>query len=137
MTDIRPTPPAHLRLVAVLLVVFFALLALDYLALRLSFALPLPAIHAALGFPAAWVSAVWTAGVWLGLLAAALLFSASRASVLIFVLVAVLMAVTAASATGSDAIAGLSRPVAWAVLILVPLLGWLYARTLNRQKILR
>jgi hypothetical protein len=125
--------PAHLRFVATLLLVFYGVLALDYVALRLSLALPLPEVYVTLGFPAPWVALVWTAGVWLGLFAAALLFAGSRASVLVFVLVFTLMISTLIGVTGTDPILGLPRGAAWGLFIFVPVASWLYARTAYRQ----
>jgi hypothetical protein len=120
-----------LRVIATLLVIWHAGLALDYLNLRLEWDAALPSLTGALMLPQLWATVGWGLAVWLGL--AGSLFVAARddAGVLLLFAAGVGAALGAAGdvlAGGTGPLLGLPRPVVLAVLVAVPLAGWLYAR---------
>lgn len=138
---VRTTTPApsHLRLVALILLVWHGILGADYIVERFALGQPgWPALMAALPLDALWLKVAWALGTWLGFGAAFFLMLRDNASVLLFFGAAVAFAATAVGTFAIPA-SGVAVPLApiLAALILVPLLGWLYARTLNRRGALR
>lgn len=136
----HPTAPApsHLFPVALLLLLWHGVLAADYVIDRFALgSADWPALMAALPLDALWLRVVWALGVWLGLAAAFFLALRDDASVLLFfaaagaeaALVAGLMS---AGAAAPDLPLPLPLNALLAALVLVPLLGWIYARALNR-----
>lgn len=135
--------PSHLALAALVLVIWHLALAADYVIARFALAPvlgadELPALMPLLPLGALWMQACWVAGVVLGLVAALFLALRDDASVLLFFAAFVAMAACTAGFAFAPA-ASLAGPALWAtgaVLALVPLLGWLYARALNRGGVL-
>lgn len=130
-----PRAPASLVPLALLLLIFHGLLGADYVIER--FALggeSWPGLMRLLPLDALWLKVVWALGVWLGVAAAFFLTIRDNASVLLF-FAATLAMVVIAAVLFSAQIPTLVVPVPalLAVLVIMPLLGWIYARALNRN----
>jgi len=138
----RPTAPApaHLLPVALLLLIWHGLLGVDYVIERFSLgAGDWPALMAQMPLDALWLQVTWALGVWLGVVAALFLALKDDASVLLFFAAAAFeaaMAVGVFLAAPPVTLLPVPLPVPLVALVLVPLLGWLYARALNRQGVL-
>lgn len=134
--------PAHLTPVALVLLLWQGLLAADYIVTRFVLGQPgWPQIMANLPLDTLWMRVCWALAVWLGFAAAFFLTIRDNASVLLFFAAAVAAGAVAVGLTLAGATAPglpLSVPLnlLLAVQILVPLLGWLYARALNRTAVL-
>ena len=131
-----PAPP-HLTIVALLLLVWHGLLAVDYVVDRFALGAPgWPALMAQLPLDAVWLQVVWSMGVWLGLVAALFLLLRDNASVLLFFAGAASMAALAVGLLLSAPpvlLLPVPLPALLAVLVLVPGAGWVYARAMNRR----
>ena len=117
-----PRAPASLVPLALLLLIFHGLLGADYVIER--FALggeSWPGLMRLLPLGALWLQVVWALGVWLGVAAAFFLTIRDNASVLI----------AAVLYTAQIPTLVVPVPALLAVLVIVPLLGWIYARALN------
>lgn len=127
-----PLPPVpFLPVIAALLVIWHLALAADYLNARFLMDATLPGLTAALALPQLWATVGWGLAVWLGLAGALFLAFRDDAGVLILFAAAVGAALGAAGdvlAQGQGALLGLPRPAVLAVLVAVPLAGWIYAR---------
>lgn len=127
-----PLPPVpFLPVIAALLVLWHLALAADYLNARFLLVEGAPALTAALALPQLWATVGWGLAVWLGLAGALFLMFRDDAGVLILFAAAVGAVLGAAGdvrAAGAGAILGLPRPAVLAVLVAVPLAGWIYAR---------
>jgi hypothetical protein len=124
-------PAPMLRLIATLLLIWHLALALDYLNARFLWDPSLPSLTAALMLPQVWATVGWGLAIWLGLAASAFVAARDDAGVLMLFAAAVGAALAGAGdlmAGGVQPIAGLPRWAALAVLVAVPLAGWLYAR---------
>jgi hypothetical protein len=131
--------PAHLGLLAALLLVWHGLLAADYLIIRLSMHFDLPSLDAALEGSAIWAQIGWAMGVWLGLAAAISALLRDDAAVLLFfaAFCGMVAAVVGAELAEPPAeLLGLPRYAVFGALVLVPLVGWIYARTMKRAGVL-
>ena len=134
----QPTAPApsHLLFVALLLLLWHGLLGADYVIDRFALGQPdWPAVMSAIPLDALWLRVVWALGVWLGVAAAIFLALKDDASVLLFFAAAAAEAALAVGLTLNAPpvlLLPLPLPALLGLLIAVPLLGWLYARTLNR-----
>ncbi|MFN3953186.1 MAG: hypothetical protein ACK4LQ_01950 [Pararhodobacter sp.] len=132
--------PWHLSLVAVMLVLWHAALALDYVNLRFSLGLDLPQLLALLPLDALWARVAFTMAVWLGLAGAVFMLFGDDAAVLLLFAAALgaLIGLAGGGLPGGLALVPVVVPVAGAlqvpvaVLVLVPALGWFYARALKR-----
>lgn len=138
----RPTAPApsHLALVATLLLIWHALLGADYVIARFTLgAEGWPSLMPLMPLDALWLQVVWAMGVWLGFAAALFLALRDDASVLLFFAAAVCeIALAVGLLLSAPPVLLLPLPL-WLILgllILLPLGGWLYARTQNRAGVL-
>jgi hypothetical protein len=130
--------PSHLLPVALVLLIWNGLLGADYAITRFDLGQPdWPALMAAMPLDALWLKVAWALGTWLGFAAAFFLALRDNASVLLFFASAVAF-IAAAAGTYAIPAAGVALPLTpiLAALVLVPLLGWLYARTQNRRGVL-
>lgn len=132
--------PWHLLFVAAVLVLWHAALALDYVNLRFSLGLDLPQLMALLPLDALWARVAFTMAVWLGLAGAVFLLFGDDAAVLLLFAAALsaLVGLAGGGLSGGLALVSVALPVVGAVqlpvalLVLVPALGWFYARALKR-----
>ncbi|MCA2012808.1 hypothetical protein LCM17_15025 [Cereibacter sphaeroides] len=138
----QPTAPApsHLPLVAAILLIWHALLGADYVIQRFSLGEEgWPALMPLMPLDAVWLQVVWAMGVWLGFVAAVFLALKDDASVLLFFAAAASMvALSVGVVLSAPPVLLLPAPL-WLILgllVLLPLGGWLYARTLNRAGVL-
>lgn len=134
-----PARPAHLTLVAVILLAVYAALTADYLNDRFDLLPDAPYLLAKLPYGALWAQVSWSLTVWLGLAGALFLAWRDDAAVLILF---------AAFVTGLAAMIKVSLSLPLSVLtamplaalipaaVLAPLLGWLYARAMKRAGVL-
>lgn len=133
-----PAPPSHWP-AALILLIWHGLLAADYLLTRLG--IPgAPALMGQMPLDAMWLGLVWAAGVWLGLLAALFLLMRDNAAVLLFFAAAASFAALAAGLAFNAPpvlLLPVPLPALLALLILVPLAGWIHARRLNQRGLLR
>jgi len=130
-----PRTPASLVPLALLLLIFHGLLGADYVIER--FALGdanWPGLMRHLPLDALWLQVVWAMGVWLGVAAAFFLMIRDNASVLLFFATTLAM-IAVAAVLYSAQIPALMIPVPalLAILVIVPLFGWIFARALNRN----
>jgi len=132
--------PWHLLPVALLLVLWYGAIALEYLNQRFGLFTAAPELVSTLPLEALWLKVVWAMAVWLGLLGAVFLLIRDDASVLLIFAAAVSMLATLGGIVSGGAVvvvtgplAGLGWPGLAIGLALVPLLGWLYARWLKRR----
>ncbi|MCW1934418.1 hypothetical protein [Pararhodobacter zhoushanensis] len=138
----QPTAPApsHLIFVALLLLLWHGVLGADYVIERFALGEPgWPALMSALPLDALWMRVVWALGVWLGVAAALFLALKDDASVLLFFAAAaanVALAVGLILNAPPVLLLPLPLPALLGLLVVVPLMGWLYARTLNRAGVL-
>ncbi|MCC5969748.1 MAG: hypothetical protein JJU15_07345 [Pararhodobacter sp.] len=137
------TRPWHLLPVALLLLLWHGALALDYLNDRFALASDMPYLMESLPLDALWLKVAWAMTVWLGLLGAVFLLWGDDASVLLIFAAAVAMLAVLTGIVLSGApvdLAGLPAERGWQIvapaLVLVPLLGWLYARWQKRRRVL-
>ncbi|MCC5999771.1 MAG: hypothetical protein JJU19_02775 [Pararhodobacter sp.] len=131
--------PAHLTFVALVLIVWHAALAADYLNLRFALVPDAPQVMSLLPFQAIWAHVAWAMTVWLGLAGALFLLWRDDAAVLLLFTAAVTMVVALAGLAGIVALPALAEmPLAALVpaLVIVPLGGCLYARGLKRAAVL-
>ncbi|MCB1395701.1 MAG: hypothetical protein KDJ98_06920 [Rhodobacteraceae bacterium] len=130
--------PSHLVPLALLLLIWHGALGADYVIERFSLGQPgWPALMAAMPLDSLWLQVAWAMGVWLGFGAAFFLVLRDDASVLLFFAAALAFAAVAAGTYAIPAAGvALPLPAVLAALVLVPVLGWLYARTLNRRGVL-
>lgn len=133
--------PWRLPVLAVLLVLWHAGLALDYVNLRFALGLDLPALMAVLPLDPLAARVGFTMAIWLGLAGALFLLFADDAAVLL--LFAAGLSALAALVLGGGlagwlplAFGDLALSLPMAALALVPALGWLYARALKRRGVL-
>jgi CHASE2 domain-containing sensor protein len=135
----RSSPaPSHLVPLALVLLIWHGVLVADYVIERFDLGQPnWPALMAALPLDTLWLKVAWALGTWLGFGAAFFLMLRDNASVLLFFAAAVAFGATAIGTYAIPA-AGVALPLApiLAALVLVPALGWIYARTLNRRGVL-
>lgn len=130
--------PSHMVPLALFWLIWHGVLGADYVIERFDLGQPgWPALMAVLPLDALWLKLAWALGTWLGFGAAFFLMVRDNASVLLFFASAVAFA-TVAAGTWAIPAAGVALPLApiLGALILVPLLGWVYARTLNRRGVL-
>lgn len=129
----RPTAPApaHLLPIALMLLIWHGLLGADYVIARFGLGQPdWPSLMPGLPLGAIWLQVAWSLGVWLGVAAALFLALRDDASVLLFFAAAVAELALAVGLFPAVA------PALLVALVLVPLLGWFYARALNRRGVL-
>jgi len=132
--------PSPLMPVAVLLLIWHGLLAADYVIAVMGLGQDgWPALMPLMPLDALWLQVTWALGVWLGLAAALFLALKDDASVLLF-FAAAACAVAMAAGLLLNAppvlLLPVPLPVILGLLVLVPLAGWLYARTMNRRGVL-
>ncbi len=138
----RPTAPApaHLLPFALLLLLWHGLLGADYVIERFDYgAEGWPALMALMPLDALWLRVVWAMGVWLGVAAALFLMLRDDASVLLFFAAAaaqVALALGLILNAPPVLLLPVPLPAVLAALVVVPLVGWLYARTQNRHGVL-
>lgn len=134
----QPRTPGAMVPIALLLLLFHALLGADYVIERFQLGSPeWPAVMRYLPLDALWLRVVWALGVWLGFAAAFFLMLRDNASVLLF-FAAMVAGLALAAALYAVPAPGLLVPVqaVLAALVVVPGFGWVYARTLNRKGVL-
>lgn len=136
--SLPPAPPLALP-VSLLLLVWQGLLAADYAITRFELGAPgWPVLMASLPLDALWLRVVWALGVWLGLGAAFFLMIRDNAAVqLFFAAAASFGALAVGLLMGAPPVIFVPLPALLALLVLVPLAGWLYARRLNQRGLLR
>ncbi|KPQ06435.1 MAG: hypothetical protein HLUCCA12_10615 [Rhodobacteraceae bacterium HLUCCA12] len=140
MNAVVSARPWHLLPVALCLVLWHGVLALDYVNARFDLYPEFPGLMAGLPLTALWLKVVWGMAVWLGLLGAVFLVWGDDAAVLLLFAAAVAMLAAMIGLGPLEAPAALSGvaatapwPLAPAALVAVPLLGWIYARGLKRR----
>lgn len=136
---VQTARPAHLTLVALVLIFWHLTLALDYLNLRFVLHPEAPEIMSLLPFQALWAHVAWAMTVWLGLAGALFLIWRDDAAVLLLFAAAVAVVALLAGLMPAMDIAELGElPLAGLIpaLVVVPLAGWLYARSLKRAGVL-
>lgn len=143
MPQAHSVRPWHLLPVALLLVLWHGALAFDYINARFDLFVALPRLMDSLPLPDLWMKVVWAMAVWLGLLAGIFLLWSDDASVLLIFAASMAMVAAIAGillAQGPVVLGGVFALVGWpclaAGLVLVPLLGWLYARWQKRCGVL-
>ena len=139
MTNSDTAAPAHLGLIAFLLLVWHGVLATDYIVVRFGLGLELPSLTLAMESGAVWARIGWALGVWLGLIAAIFAMMRDDAAVLIFfaAFLSFVAAVLGAEMAGLPAeLLGLPRHGVLGLLVLVPLIGWIYTRSMKRAGVL-
>ena len=127
----QPARAPLLPLVTFLLLVWHLALGADYLNARVAVLDEAPQLSALLVLPQVWAVVGWGLAVWLGLAAVLFMIWRDDASVLLLfaaTVSAVLAVVGDVLAGGSGDLLGLPRLAVLAALVVVPLLGWLYAR---------
>lgn len=127
--------PTLMLPLALVLLLWHAALAADYAIARFALDLPgWPAVLPALPAGPVWLTVAWAMAVWLGLIAAIFLMLRDDASVLLFfsAFVAQIVA-TVGLRSAEGAIMGLPIYLVTALCAVPPLVGWLYARALNRR----
>jgi hypothetical protein len=131
--------PAHLGVLTILFLVWHLLLAIDYVIVRFDLAQLDPSLDAVFTLAPGWAQVAWALGVWLGLIASLFMLFRDNAAVLVFFAAFVGMVV---AVIGAERMAmpvdflGLPRFAVYALLIAVPLIGWLYTRTMKRARVL-
>ena len=128
---LQPTRAPLLPLVTAVLLLWHLVLGADYLNDRFALLAEAPQISAQLVLPQIWAVVGWGLAVWLGLAAALFMIWRDDASVLLLFAATVSAVLAVAGdvlAGGAGEILGLPRLLVLAVLIAMPLLGWLYAR---------
>lgn len=96
-----------------------------------------PEILPALPLDATWLSVAWAMAVWLGALAAIFLMLRDNASVLMFFAAAVAqLATTVGLRAAEGAVFGLPIVLFTGLAVIPPVIGWVYARGLNRRGLL-
>ena len=139
MAPIASDRPSHLSFVALILILWHGALAADYLNLRFAFAPEMPSILSLFPLGPLWAEIAWGAAVLLGLAGSLFLIVRDDAAVLILFAAAVAVLVALAGLWGLVPLELLLAPPLLAVipvLVLAPLVGWLYARMLKRQRAL-
>lgn len=133
-----PAPPSALP-AALLLLGWHALLAADYVITRFQLGAPgWPVLMASLPLDALWLRVVWALGVWLGFGAAFFLLIRDNAAVLLFFAAGASFAALAVGLVmGAPPVIFVPLPALLALLVLVPMAGWLYVRRLNQRGLLR
>lgn len=132
--------PPHLTAVALVVILWHATLAADYLNLRFALAEGWPSVMALFPIGPLWVDVAWAMGVWLGLAGALFLMLRDDAAVLLlFAAATAMLAAMGGLATMLSPEALMAMPMAALIplLVLMPLVGWLYARGLKRRGALR
>ena len=131
--------PGHLGFLAFLLLLWHAALAADYVIARFSLGIDLPSIDPVLMAGPTWAQIAWALGVFLGLAAAIFAMMRDDAAVLLFfaafagVLVALIGVERAAP---PETMLGFPRYAVFAVLLVVPFIGWVYTRAMKRAHVL-
>jgi hypothetical protein len=131
--------PTHLVLLGLLLFVWHVLLALDYVIARFGLAVDLPSVDIVFTVVPGWAQVGWALGIWLGLVASIFAMMRDDAAVLLFfaAFVGMLVAVIGAETSRPPAeILGLHRHAVFGPLVLVPLVGWIYTRSMKRARVL-
>ncbi len=139
MTNSASAAPAHLAPLAFLLLIWHGALAADYLIVRFAMDFDLPSLTTAIEVSPVWARIGWALGVWLGLIGALFAMMRDDAAVLIFfaAFLAMLLAVVGAELAGlPEMLFGLHRHATLGALVLVPLIGWIYTRTMKRAGVL-
>lgn len=127
-----PARDPLLALAALVLVIWHILLAADYVNAKFLLVEGQPELTAHLLLPQLWATVGWGMAVWLGLLGALFLIWRDDASVLLLFAAGLAAAVAVAGdvlAGGESALLGLPRVALWVLVIAVPALGWLFARS--------
>ncbi|MBN8294331.1 hypothetical protein JI664_20325 [Rhodobacter sp. NTK016B] len=138
----QPTAPAPSSLmpVALILLIWHGLLGADYVIARFDLgAQDWPALMPLMPLDALWLQVTWALGVWLGVVAAIFLALRDDASVLLFFAAfAFEVAVGIGLFLAAPPVMLLPVPLlaVIAVLVVMPLFGWLYARAQNRRGVL-
>lgn len=133
-----PATPSGLVPIALVLLLFHALLGADYVVTRFDLGSPeWPSIMQALPLEALWLKVVYALAVWLGFAAAFFLVIRDNASVLLFFATTVAGVALAAAlyATPAPELI-IPLPGLLGAMIVVPLLAWIYTRALNRNGVL-
>ena len=131
--------PGHLTLVALILVIFYAALAADYLNDRFVMLPEAPDLLAKLPYDVLWAQVAWSLTVWLGLAGALFLAWRDDAAVLILFATAVTglaAMIKVALALPLDTLTEMPLVALVPAAVVVPLLGWVYARRLKRAGVL-
>ena len=133
-----PTTPSGLVPIAVILVLFHAILGADYVVTRFALgSADWPSVMQMLPLDALWLKVIWAMAVWLGVAAAFFLLIRDNASVLLFfatTLCGIALAATLYAAPAPGLIVPL--PGLLGAMVIVPGLAWIYARALNRNGVL-
>jgi hypothetical protein len=127
--------PGHLWLLALLLLVWHALLAADYIIARFTLGIDLPSIDPVLMASPTWSQIAWALAVWTGLAGAIFALIRDDAAVLLFFAAfvgALLALIGVEMSTPPELVLGYPRYAVYAVLLLVPLIGWIYTRAMKR-----
>ena len=133
-----PPTPASLVPISLVLLLFFGVLGADYVIERFQLgSSDWPGLMRTLPLDALWLKVVWALSVWLGVAAAFFLLMRDNASVLLFFATGV-AAIALAAGLYATPPAATSIPLnpLLAVMVIVPGLGWIYARALNRNNLL-
>ncbi|WP_209425748.1 hypothetical protein [Pararhodobacter sp. SW119] len=131
--------PGHLWLLAVLLLVWHALLAADYTIARFALGIDLPSIDPVLMAGPTWTQIAWALAVWTGLAGAIFAMLRDDAAVLLFfaAFIGVLVALIGVELSAPpELVLGYARYSVYAALLLVPLIGWIYTRAMKRALVL-
>ncbi|PVH30594.1 hypothetical protein [Pararhodobacter oceanensis] len=133
-----PPTPATLVPISLVLLLFFGILGADYILERFALGDPdWPALMRTLPLEAVWLKVAWAMTVWLGVAAAFFLLIRDNASVLLFFAAMIAALVLSAGLYATPAAAtALPMGAVLATLVIVPGLGWIYARALNRKHLL-
>lgn len=130
--------PAAMVPITMIFLILHGILGADYVIARFQLGAPgWPGLISVLPLVALWLKVAWAMGVWLGLAAAVFLLLRDNASVLLFFAalvsnLALVAGLIAAQAPGLI----VPLPVLLAALVVVPALGWMYSRALNRKGVL-
>ncbi|GAB4259096.1 MAG: hypothetical protein Kow0013_01510 [Pararhodobacter sp.] len=129
--------PAALTPIALILLLWHAGFAADYVVTRFGLGEGLPGIMHLLPLSALWLKVAWAMAVWLGFGAAFFLVLRDNASVILFFAAAV-AALVVTVGLYPQAMPALPVPLlALCVpMVVLPAFGWVYARALNRNGVL-
>ena len=132
------TKPAMILPLGLLLLIWHAMLGADYVIARFALSVASwPPVMPALALDATWLSVAWGMAVWLGFVAALFLMLKDDASVLLFFAAAVAqLSITVGLRAADGAVWGLPVMLFTGLAVVPPVVGWIYARALNRRGLL-
>jgi len=137
--SVSATAPGHLVFLAVLFLIWFTVLAADYLIVRFALPVDVPSLDAAFRWTPGWAQVGWALNIWLGLVASIFALMRDDAAVLLFfaAFLGALAAVLGGVIVGlPPLILGINQWAVFAAVLLVPLIGWIYTRSMKRARIL-